>query len=173
MAPRSGQAPQDRRETSHSLARELGKSCLLFRARALSRKLTALYDDAVRPLGLKSTQVNVMTAIGLREGTARLTTIAKMLSMEPSSLSRIVDVMRRNGWVISQRDPEDERARQIQLTDVGVSLYAEAVERWREAQDEARSLLGPEGALLFTQIANDTLFPRPVTSHRDAAPGSE
>ncbi|MEM7409333.1 MAG: MarR family transcriptional regulator [Myxococcota bacterium] len=164
MARRSAKTPQSRRETSHELARELGRSCLLFRARALSRKLTSLYDDAVRPLGLKSTQVNVMTVIGLREGEARLTTLAQMLSLEPSSLSRIVRVMERNGWVESRPDPEDERARRIRLTDAGVSLYAQAVERWRESQEEARTLLGADGALLFTQLANDTLFPR--------APGS-
>jgi DNA-binding MarR family transcriptional regulator len=141
-------------------ARETARSCLVFRARALSRTLTGLYEDALRPLGLKATQMNVMTAIGVAGGQARLSRVADTIALEPSSLSRIIDVLRRNGWVETLADPDDERARLVRLTDEGVALYAEAVPLWRKAQADARELLGAEGARALTDLADLALSRR-------------
>ena len=108
-----------------------------YQAEVSQGTLTAIYEDAVRPLGLKATQMNVMTAVAAR-GEGRLSEIADMIALEPSSLSRIALVMRRNGWVELVPDPEDERARVIRLTHAGERLYAEAFPLWRRAQAEAR-----------------------------------
>jgi DNA-binding MarR family transcriptional regulator len=131
----------------------------MFRVRALSRTLTALYDEELRPLGLKASQMNVMTAIAL-SGEARLSTLANGIALEPSSLSRVVDVMRRNGWVEVLTDPDDDRARLVRLTDAGNALYAEAIPLWRKAQIRARKLLGQEDADVFAGLANRSLARR-------------
>jgi DNA-binding MarR family transcriptional regulator len=131
----------------------------MFRVRALSRTLTALYEEELRPLGLKASQMNVMTAIAL-SGEARLSTLANAIALEPSSLSRVVDVMRRNGWVETVTDPDDERARLVRLTDAGNALYAEAIPLWRKAQSRARELLGQEDAEVFAGLANRSLARR-------------
>jgi DNA-binding MarR family transcriptional regulator len=140
-------------------ARQNAQTCLMFRVRALSRTLTALYEEELRPLGLKASQMNVMTAIAA-SGEARLSTLADQIALEPSSLSRVVDVMRRNDWVETVTDPDDERARLVRLTDAGNALYAEAIPLWRKAQTRARKLLGQEDADAFAGLVNRSLARR-------------
>ena len=140
-------------------ASENSRNCLLFRVRALSRTLTALYEEELRPLGLKASQMNVMTAVAA-SGEERLSTLADGIALEPSSLSRILDVMRRNGWVETVTDPVDERARLVRMTDAGNALYAEAAPLWRKAQARARKLLGREDAEVFAELANRSLARR-------------
>jgi DNA-binding MarR family transcriptional regulator len=137
-------------------ARENARSCLIFRVRALSRTLTALYEEELRPLGLKASQMTVMTAIAA-SGEERLSTLADQIALEPSSLSRILDVMRRNGWVETVTDPDDERARLVRMTAAGNALYADACPLWRKAQTRARKLLGQEDAEVFAELANRSL----------------
>jgi DNA-binding MarR family transcriptional regulator len=131
----------------------------MFRARALSRTLTALYEEELRPLGLKASQMSVMTAVAV-SGEERLSALADRIALEPSSLSRILDVMRRNGWVETVTDPDDERARLVRMTDAGNALYAEACPLWRKAQARARKLLGRRGAETFAELANRSLSRR-------------
>jgi DNA-binding MarR family transcriptional regulator len=140
-------------------ARQTARTCLMFRVRALSRTLTALYEEELRPLGLKASQMNVMTAIAA-SGEARLSTLADRIALEPSSLSRVVDVMRRNGWVETVTDPDDDRARLARLTDAGNALYSEAMPLWRKAQTRARELLGQEDADVFAGLVNRSLVRR-------------
>jgi len=140
-------------------ARENARSCLIFRVRALSRTLTALYEEELRPLGLKASQMTVLTAVAA-SGEERLSTLADGIALEPSSLSRVLDVMRRNGWVETVTDPDDERARLVRMTDAGNALYAEACPLWRKAQTRARSLLGREDAEVFAELANRSLSRR-------------
>ena len=137
-------------------ARENARGCLMFRVRALSRALTAIYEEELRPLGLKASQMSVMTAIAAR-GEERPSTLADAIVLEPSSLSRILDVMRRNGWVETAPDPDDERARLVRMTDAGNAIYAEAGPLWRKAQARARKLLGREDAEVFAELANRSL----------------
>jgi DNA-binding MarR family transcriptional regulator len=129
---------------------------MVFRARALSRRITSLYEEALRPLGLKPTQMNVMTPIAAA-GELRLSRVADMIAVEPSTLSRVADVMRRNGWIEIWPDPDDERARLVRLTDEGNRLYAAALPLWREAQHQTRALLGDDGAQLLVELANESL----------------
>lgn len=147
----------DIRERVERQAQETAASCLAFRVRALSRRLTSLYEDALRPIGIKATQLNVMTAVAASRGEVRLSKIAETIALEPSSLSRIIDVMRRNGWVEFLPDPDDDRARLVRLTDAGAALYAEAIPLWRQAQADAHALLGEGGADALTELANQTL----------------
>lgn len=137
-------------------AQEVARSCLAFRARALSRRITQIYEDVLRPSGLRATQANVMTAIAAH-GSAPLSEIAKRIALDTSSLSRIVDVMRRNGWVVLRPDPEDERIRRVSLTVEGRDLYLRGLPLWREAQRRTRALLGEESADAFRELANQSL----------------
>jgi len=159
MLPMPQKPAEQLRADVQRAARENARSCLLFRVRALSRTLTALYEVELRPLGLKASQMSVMTAVAAK-GEERLSTLADQIALEPSSLSRVLDVMRRNGWVETVTDPDDERARLVRMTDAGNALYAEAGPLWRKAQARARKLLGREDAEVFAELANRSLSRR-------------
>ena len=88
-------APKKRPPTP---AEVIARDCIAVRVRALNRAVTALYDEALRPHGLRVGQLNLLVAIA-RMGTARPGDLCRVLRMEKSTLSRDVEVMRRNGGV--------------------------------------------------------------------------
>src|SRR5262249_59873600 len=72
--------------------------CLGVRLRTLNRAVTALYDEALRRHGLRVGQLNLLVAVA-RMGTAKPGDLCRLLRMDKSTLSRDVEVMRRNGWL--------------------------------------------------------------------------
>jgi DNA-binding MarR family transcriptional regulator len=55
----------------------------------------------------------------------RLSTLAQVLSLDISTVSRQVPVLERQGWVARERDPEDQRAQLLDLTDAGRQVLTE------------------------------------------------
>jgi DNA-binding MarR family transcriptional regulator len=86
------------KERPPTAAEVIARDCIAVRVRALNRAVTSLYDDALRPLGLRVGQLNLLVAVA-RMGTARPGDLCRLLRMEKSTLSRDVEVMRRNGWL--------------------------------------------------------------------------
>jgi DNA-binding MarR family transcriptional regulator len=58
-------------------------------------------------------------------GPVRLSTLAQVLSLDISTVSRQVPVLERHGWVVRQRDPEDHRAQLFELTEAGREVLTE------------------------------------------------
>src|SRR4051812_25422834 len=79
-------------------AEVIAGECLAVRVRTLNRAVTALYDEALRPHGLRVGQLNLLVAVA-RMGTAKPGDLCRVLRMDKSTLSRDVEVMRRNGWL--------------------------------------------------------------------------
>jgi DNA-binding MarR family transcriptional regulator len=116
--------------------------CLAVRVRTLNRAVTALYDEALRPHSLRVGQLNLLVAVA-RMGTARPGDLCRILRMDKSTLSRDVEVMRRNGW-LEVGDSADARARPLRLTAAGDALLEAVVPAWRQAQEKAEALIGVE-----------------------------
>lgn len=122
----------------------IARDCIAVRVRILSRVITKIYDDALRPLGLKTSQMNIMVATD-RLGTARPAEICSRLKMDMSTLSRNIDRMKVKGWLEVVADAEDARARQIRLSRKGSALLEKAAPAWDQAQAKAIELLGQSG----------------------------
>src|SRR3954453_11179233 len=72
--------------------------CIAVRLRMLNRVVTNLYDDALRPLGLKVSQMNILVAAA-KMGTARPVDVCDYLHLDVSTLSRNVERMKARGWL--------------------------------------------------------------------------
>ena len=118
--------------------------CLSVRVRTLNRAVTALYDEALRPHGLRVGQLNLLVAVA-RMGTARPGDLCRFLRMDKSTLSRDVELMRRNGW-LEVDGSGDKRARLLRISDRGRALLEGVVPAWRQAQEKAGALMGGEAA---------------------------
>ncbi len=114
--------------------------CIAVRMRMLNRVVTNIYDDALRPLGVKVSQMNILVAAG-RMGTARPAEVCERLHLDVSTLSRNVERMRARGWLEIVPD-DDGRAQPFRLTNEGRKLLEKAAPAWRKAQKQAKSLLG-------------------------------
>jgi hypothetical protein len=69
--------------------KQVGPECLWFKARLLSRVITAVCDDALAEVGLKVSQFTVLNAVSSWEE-MRHSGLAKFLEMDESTLSRNV-----------------------------------------------------------------------------------
>src|SRR6516162_4385528 len=129
----------------------IAKTCIAVRLRLLNRVITNFYDDALRPLGLKVSQLNILI-VTAKLGLARAAQVCKILHLDTSTLSRNVKPLQAHGWLEVVRE-EDARAQPFRLTPQGKRLIEKAVPAWQEAQRQATELLGDEGIGLLDKAA--------------------
>lgn len=118
----------------------IANCCIAGRLRMLNRVVTNIYDDALRPFGIKISQGNILILTG-RLGVASPNQICEYLQLDVSTLSRNVEVMRKNGW-LEIVPGDDARSHKFRLTAQGKSLIDRAVPAWEQAQEQAKALLG-------------------------------
>lgn len=126
-------------KTIDTIARE----CIAVRVRMLSRIISGIYDDALRPLGLKASQMNALV-VTAKLGVARPGQVCDLLQMDTSTLSRNVERMTARGWLEVVAD-EDGRSQPFRLTAKGTALLEKAIPAWRQAQHKASAILGEQG----------------------------
>jgi DNA-binding MarR family transcriptional regulator len=130
----------------------MAEQCLAVRVRLLSRRLSRLYDGALRPLGLTVAQLNLLCVIEVTEP-APAGRAADLLAMEISTLSRNAHIMENEGWITIER-AERGNGRVLCLTSDGRQKLREAKPAWDSAQAEARVLLGNEGAIELKRLGD-------------------
>src|SRR5437763_983032 len=126
MARKKGEMPA---------AELIAAECLAVRVRTLNRTVSAIYDEALRPHGIRVGQLNLLVAVA-KMGTARPGDLCRFLRMEKSTLSRDVELMRRNGWLLVDSSG-DGRARPLKISAEGEALIEAVVPAWRQAQEKA------------------------------------
>jgi DNA-binding MarR family transcriptional regulator len=129
----------------------ISRTCIAVRLRLLNRVVTSFYDDALRPLGLRVSQLNILI-VTARLGLARPAQVCEILQLDASTLSRNVKPLQAYGW-LEVVPEEDARAQPIRLTPQGKRLIEKAVPAWEKAQRQATELLGDEGIALLDKAA--------------------
>ena len=120
----------------------IARQCIAARLRRVNRAVTKVYDKALRPLGLKVSQLNILICTA-KLGLARRAQVCGYLMLESSTLSRNVERMRRRGW-LEIMPGEDARSAPFRLTAQGERLLARVLPLWEKAQQEAIELLGAD-----------------------------
>lgn len=133
----------------------MARECFALRTRMLNRVVSAIYDEALGPLDLKASQLNVLVAVWLHER-ARPAQLCERLRMDESTLSRNVERMRRRGWLRLAPD-RDRRSHRIALTRRGRMLVARAFAVWSTAQKEVERRLGKDGQAALRMLAGKLL----------------
>lgn len=90
-----------------------------------SRSVVACYRPLLEPLGLTHPQYLVMLALWEHEP-LRVGELARLLQLDPGTLSPLLKRLEASGYVRRERDPKDERALAVVLTDRGRALRADA-----------------------------------------------
>ena len=133
-------------------AETIAGECLAVRVRMLNRIITGIYDDALRPLGLTTGQLNILVVVTKR-GPLSPGEVARRLNMEKSTVSRNVERMRANGW-LTVTASDSGRKQQLTLTRQGKRLLEDSVSAWGEAQTRTRALLGRRGSDSIRSLSN-------------------
>jgi DNA-binding MarR family transcriptional regulator len=127
-------------ESTPDLSEIRGCHCLAARKRA--RSITRVFEEGLRPHGLRATQYSVLAVLSLK-GPTRVGEMSELLGLDRTSVTRTVAVMRRNEWVADGRS-KDARERVLQVTPQGRSKLVEAFPAWKEAQERVGREFGLE-----------------------------
>ena len=125
---------------SESLLSTLPCMCASFRR--TSRALTHLYEQALRPHGLRASQFTILQTLALA-GEVTQGHLGEMLAMDSTSLTRTLAIMGRRGW-ITVRPGKDRRERWLQLASGGQTKLRHAQPLWGKVQSRLRRQLGPQ-----------------------------
>jgi DNA-binding MarR family transcriptional regulator len=128
---------------------DIAANCIAVRMRMLNRVITNLYDEALRPLGLKVSQMNILVATA-KLGLARPADVCGILQLDTSTLSRNVERMRARGW-LEVVPGKDARAQPFRLTPAGKKLLERTIPAWEKAQQKACTFLGEAGVALLSK----------------------
>ena len=129
-----------RADHMHAMIDKVASECVAVRLRMLNRVITNIYDDALRLLDLKVSQMNILVAAA-KMGTARPLEVCEYLHLDVSTLSRNVERMKARGWLEGVRD-EDGRSQPFRLTPQGRKLLEKAIPAWSEAQQQVKKVFG-------------------------------
>jgi DNA-binding MarR family transcriptional regulator len=132
-------------------AETIAEQCIAVRLRMLSRGVTRIYNQALRPYGLMVSQMNILVAVSCL-GEARQQEVCQALHLEKSTLSRDVGRMRSQGW-LEEVPGEDGRTALLRITPAGKRLLEKATPAWQRAQEEATALLGERQVATLSRAA--------------------
>lgn len=102
--------------------------------------MTQLYDQELRPAGLRTTQFTLLRNIA-RRGLVRHGELGDYLALDSTTLSRTLGLLQSKGW-IRGAPGVDRRERHWGLTPAGRHQLERAERLWERAQARFRSTLG-------------------------------
>jgi DNA-binding MarR family transcriptional regulator len=134
-----------------TVAQTIAADCLAFRVRRVSRVLTRLYDEALRPLGIQATQLTLLNAVTLCDeasdgGGAAMSHLAEVLAMDLTTLSRNLRPLEKSRLIQISQLPTDRRVRVARVTRSGQRLIENALPLWRHAHARVVDALGEREA---------------------------
>jgi len=115
--------------------------CVCNTLRMVSRAVTQLYDDVLRPSGLRVTQFSILATIAQRRE-SNVRQLEKALAIDQTTLTRSLTVLEREGLIERAPHP-DGRIKAVRLTSKGQRVVRAARPLWTRAQDNVLRGLGP------------------------------
>lgn len=124
------------------IAEATSETCLATRVRQLSRIVTRVYDDALRPIGITASQYTLLAQLAARDSITAVE-IGHELDIEKSTLSRNLKRLLALGHIIMD-PPAGRRGRGLHLTPKGQAALKDAYPIWQGAQKRAVGAMGSE-----------------------------
>jgi DNA-binding MarR family transcriptional regulator len=114
--------------------------CLCSNFRRASRAMTQLYEEALRPAGLRNSQFTILQVLQ-RAGEVTHGRLGEILAMDSTTLTRTLAIMLGHKW-ISERRGDDKRERWLRLAKDGETQLKRALPAWEKVQSQVRHKLG-------------------------------
>ena len=121
--------------------------CYCTSIRLATRKITALYDSALEPVGVNVAQWGLLRHLD-RSGATPISIqdLAERVELERSTVARNVRVLEKHGFVELGDSTEDRRASTIVLSDEGLAALEHGEPLWESAQHRVEEMLGAQAA---------------------------
>lgn len=115
-------------------------SCYCILLRTASRRLSALYDEALEPFGINIGQFSHLRNVKRNEPVS-LTDLGSVMELDRSTIGRNTKVLERMGLVTSVVG-KDQREALLSLSARGAGLLEEAMPIWENVQFELDDRVG-------------------------------
>jgi len=135
--------------------REVLENCACHRVRTAARAVTRAYDDALRPVGLRATQLAVLVAAAADDALS-ITALAKLMGMDRSTLARNLRPLETAGLVAVGLEGW-RRSRALTITTKGRLRLREALPLWEKAQQALQQKLGDRKWELIRRDLDDLI----------------
>jgi DNA-binding MarR family transcriptional regulator len=126
------------------MARAMQESCLGLRVGHLQRLIGRRFDQELRPLGLSSSQLGLLSALTIHGGAVKPAQLAEWLGTERSTISRNLSLLEAKGLVASAEVSASGRSMAVAITKRGSQALAGAEHAWRTVQTSLIDLLGDD-----------------------------
>lgn len=128
--------PEDTEETMEVT------NCTCANLRKATRIVTQIYDAALKPTGLRTTQFTLLTTVQ-KMGELPMNHLAEALGMERTTLTRNIKPLVNRGLIEIEHET-DRRIRRVRLSEEGDKILKEAHASWEIAQTTIVQSLGTE-----------------------------
>jgi DNA-binding MarR family transcriptional regulator len=117
--------------------------CVSTSVRRVDRALNRIYDDALRPSGLVTTQYALLAMLARAAGPVPHHRLASAQEMASTTLSRNLKPLARDGLVRIEPG-QDRRKRYVFITPEGQAALERARPLWRSVQDRVIAEVGDD-----------------------------
>lgn len=124
--------------------------CNCLNMRRSAQAITDVYDEFLKPSGLKIGQFSLLKHIEYLEPVS-VSDLAQSIRLDRTTLVRNLKPLEDKGYIMDLAS-DGTRKRQLKLTNEGIEAYKYAEELWEKAQRYLMDYLGKDDLELFTTI---------------------
>ena len=114
--------------------------CASFNFRRAARAVTKLYDEALQPSGIRSTQFAILTSVRKAQPVS-IGQLGQTLVIDPTTLTRSLRLLQKEGFLAVSKRAE-KRQRFVSVTSKGEEALARAIPVWRGIQARFVNTIG-------------------------------
>ena len=139
---------------------EAANACIATRVHRLSRLVTRVYDEAMRPLGITGHQYILLAQIATRDEISCIDMVVEM-DIDKSTLSRNLKRLITMGFV-TMGPHRGRYPRILGITASGKYLLEKALSQWQDAQSRTLDAMSAESGSLLDLLLAKAERIRPV-----------
>ncbi len=128
--------------------------CIVFLLAKAYQKAHAQLKKRLSPYGLTPIQSLLLADLWGEDGISA-SEIGKRLTLDPATLSGVIDRMISRGWIGKISDPEDKRVHRIFLTEKSKKLQPEVLAERNQANEEVLEQMNAEEKILFKRLLRE------------------
>ena len=117
--------------------------CTCANLRRAARAATRFYNRQLKTDEIEITQFTLLMALD-RTGEIPQGELGRLLALDSTTLTRMLEPLKKRGWVQAKEGNDDRRLRIFSLTAAGRAKYQHSVPHWKRAQDKMQRALGEQ-----------------------------
>ncbi|WP_303966652.1 MarR family winged helix-turn-helix transcriptional regulator [Sporosarcina ureae] len=115
--------------------------CASANLRTVSGSLTQLYNQLLKPTGLKITQYYMLGNIYAMPDIS-ISKLGEIMLLDQTTVTRNLNILNDSGYVQIKRAEQDSRIKVVTLTDVGYEKLNNATPIWMQVQEQIEGSIG-------------------------------